>query len=64
MLAHRHHSSLVGEVSRFFLKQLAHVLVADVVGVEEVANRLEVHYPPASRGLIRAEFFPTHTQCF
>jgi osmotically-inducible protein OsmY len=40
--------TLRGIVSSFFLKQLAHVLVADVVGIEEIANRLEVHYPPAS----------------
>jgi hypothetical protein len=38
-------------VSSFFLKQLAHALVADVVGIEEVANRLEVHYPPTSYGV-------------
>jgi len=40
--------TLRGIVSSFFLKQLAHVLVADVVGIEEVANRLEVRYPSAS----------------
>lgn len=40
--------TLRGIVSSFFLKQLAHVLVADVDGIDEVANRLEVRYPAAS----------------
>jgi len=42
--------TLRGIVSSFFLKQLAHVLVADLQGVDEVANRLEVRYAYASRG--------------
>ena len=40
--------TLRGIVSSFFLKQLAHVLVAKVEGVDEVANRLEVRYPATS----------------
>jgi len=40
--------TLRGIVSSFFLKQLAHVLVANIQGVDEVANRLEVRYPYAS----------------
>lgn len=40
--------TLRGIVSSFFLKQVAQALVADVVGVEEVSNRLEVRYPAAS----------------
>jgi osmotically-inducible protein OsmY len=43
--------TLCGIVSSFFLKQLAHVLVANVEGVDEVANRLEVQYPAASYGM-------------
>jgi osmotically-inducible protein OsmY len=42
--------TLRGIVSSFFLKQLAHALVANVEGVDEVANRLEVRYPAASYG--------------
>lgn len=39
---------LRGIVGSYFIKQLAHVLVADCVGVEEVSNRLEVRYPAVS----------------
>ena len=37
--------TLRGIVSSFFMKQLAHVAVADVSGVKKVANRLDVQYP-------------------
>ena len=37
--------TLHGVVGSYFLKQLAHIAVADVVGIEEVANRIDVRYP-------------------
>jgi osmotically-inducible protein OsmY len=37
--------TLRGVVGSYFIKQLAHAAVFDVVGVDEVANRLEVQYP-------------------
>jgi osmotically-inducible protein OsmY len=37
--------TLRGVVGSYFIKQLAHAAVFDVVGVDEVANRLEVRYP-------------------
>ena len=36
--------TLRGVVRSDFLKQLAHVTVGDVVGVDEVANQLDVRY--------------------
>ena len=42
--------TLHGIVGSYFLKQLAHVAVSAVKGVEEVANRLDVQYPdPANK---------------
>jgi hypothetical protein len=37
--------TLHGIVDSFFLKQLAHIAVVDVEGVNEIANGLEVQYP-------------------
>ena len=37
--------TLRGIVGSYFLKQLAHAAVFDVVGIDEIANRLEVRYP-------------------
>ena len=37
--------TLHGVVGSYFLKQLAHIAIADVVGIEEVANRIDVQYP-------------------
>jgi osmotically-inducible protein OsmY len=41
--------TLRGVVGSYFLKQVAHRTVKTVIGVEVVADRLEVRYPPADR---------------
>ncbi len=37
--------TLRGVVNSYFLKQMAHHTIRDLIGVEVVANRLEVRYP-------------------
>ncbi len=48
---------LHGVVGSYFLKQLAHLAVVDVVGVQEIANQLEVRYPVSKANDPDNEFF-------
>jgi osmotically-inducible protein OsmY len=40
--------TLRGIVSSYFMKQMAQSAIQSINGVEEISNRLEVHYPPES----------------